>query len=87
MAARRRSPAAEKDSSERQHFWLKHLRAAKRKDEPLNAYAERLGLFETSLYEAKRRLRFGLVSRAVRFSSGCEASQGDSLRELIGLVS
>ena len=59
MAARRRSPAAEKDLGERQHFWLKHLRAAKRKDEPLNG-----ALLEWS-----------------------EAPQGDSLRELIGLVS
>ncbi len=57
MAARRRSRKAERDLSERQRFWLKHLRAAERKDEPLNAYAERLGLSESSLYEAKRRLR------------------------------
>jgi hypothetical protein len=46
-----------KDLSERQRFWLKHLRVAERKGEPLNAYAERLGLSESSLYEAKRRLR------------------------------
>ena len=57
MAARRRSPEAQKDLSERQRFWLKHLRAAERKGEPLNAYAARLGLSESSLYEAKRRLR------------------------------
>ncbi len=57
MAARQRSRTAEKDLSERQRFWLKHLRAAERKDEPLKAYAERLGLSESSLYEAKRRLR------------------------------
>ncbi len=57
MATRRRSRRAEKDLSERQRFWLKHLRAAERKDEPLNAYAQRLGLSESSLYEAKRRLR------------------------------
>jgi hypothetical protein len=57
MAAGRRSRKAEKDLSERQRFWLKHLRAAERTGEPLNAYAERLGLSESSLYEAKRRLR------------------------------
>ena len=57
MAARRRSRKAEKDLSERQRFWLEHLRAAERKGEPLKAYAERLGLSESSLYEAKRRLR------------------------------
>lgn len=57
MAARRRKSKAEKGLSERQRFWLKHLRAAERKSEPLKAYAERLGLSESSLYEAKRRLR------------------------------
>ena len=65
MAARRRSPTAEKNLSERQRFWLKHLRTAERKGEPLNAYAERLGLSESSLYEAKRRLRAcGVISPA-----------------------
>ena len=57
MAARRQSSKAEKDLSERQRFWLKHLRAAERRDEPLKSYAERLGLSKSSLYEAKRRLR------------------------------
>ncbi len=57
MAARRRRPKAEEDLSERQRFWLKHLRTADGRDEPLNAYAERLGLSASSLYEAKRRLR------------------------------
>ncbi len=57
MATGRRSRKAEKDLSERQRFWLKHLRSAARKDEPLKVYAKRLGLSESSLYEAKRRLR------------------------------
>ncbi len=57
MAAGRRSCKAENDLSERQRFWLKHLRAAERKDEALKAYAERLGLSRSSLYEAKRGLR------------------------------
>ncbi len=57
MAARDRSRKAEKDLSERQRFWLKHLRAVERTGEPLNTYANRLGLSESSLYEAKRRLR------------------------------
>ena len=43
MAAQRRSPQVEKDLSERQRFWLKHLRVAERKDEALKSYAERLG--------------------------------------------
>lgn len=71
MVARRRSPKAEKDLSERQRFWLKHLRAAERKDEPLKSYAERLGLSKSSLYEAKRRLRAcGVIvpARPPRFS-------------------
>ncbi len=63
MAARERSRTAEKDLSERQRFWLKHLRAAERKGEPLNLYAKRLGLSESSLYEAKRGLRAcGVIS-------------------------
>ncbi len=67
MATRRRSRRAEKDLSERQRFWLKHLRAAERKSEPLKAYAERLGLSESSLYEAKRRLRAcGVIAPAPR---------------------
>ena len=65
MATRRRSGKAEKDLSDRQRFWLKHLRTAARKDEPLNAYAARLGLSESSLYEAKRRLRaWGVIEPA-----------------------
>ena len=70
MATRRRSRMAEKDLSERQRFWLKHLRTAGRKDEPLKAYAERLGLSESSLYEAKRRLRAcGVIEPAPRRSA------------------
>ena len=67
MAARRRRPTAEKELSERQRFWLKHLRAAERRGEPLNAYAGRLGLSESSLYEAKRRLRAsGVIAPAAQ---------------------
>ncbi len=119
MAARRRSPKAEKDLSERQRFWLKHLRRAERAGEPLKTYAKRLGLSESSLYEAKRRLRaYGLIAPApprgtrrpafaraavagavrapaslrVRLASGAvlewsEAPQGDTLRDLVGLLS
>jgi hypothetical protein len=58
MAARRRDREATKqDLTERQRYWLKHVRAAERKGEPLRVYAKRLGLSEHSLYEAKRRLR------------------------------
>ena len=40
--------------TERQRHWLKHIRAAERKDEPLTVYAEQQGLSVSSLYEAKR---------------------------------
>ena len=43
--------------TERQRHWLKHIRAAERKDEPLTVYAEQQGLSVSSLYEAKRHLR------------------------------
>jgi hypothetical protein len=66
MAARRRSSKAEKDLSERQRYWLKHLRAAERSGAPLTAYAKRLGLSEQSMYEAKRLLRgYGLIAPAI----------------------
>jgi len=71
MAARGGSPKAEKDLSERQRYWLKHLRAVEGADEPLKAYAKRLGLSEHSMYEAKRRLRgYGLIAPAVRRKTG-----------------
>jgi hypothetical protein len=57
MAARRPRSQASPELSERQRYWLKHIRAAERKREPLKHYAKRLGLSESSLYEAKRRLR------------------------------
>jgi len=57
MATRRQDSKAERDLSERQRYWLKHLRKAEQKGEPVKSYAKRLGLSESSLYEAKRRLR------------------------------
>ncbi len=57
MATRRRGSNAEQDLSERQRYWLRHLRAAEQKGEPVKSYAKRLGLSESSLYEAKRGLR------------------------------
>jgi len=65
MAAGEQSPKTEKDLSERQRYWLKHLRAAEDAGEPLKTYAKRLGLSEHSMYEAKRRLRAcGLIAPA-----------------------
>ena len=57
MAARRPRSQGLPELSERQRYWLKHIRMAERKQEPLRHYAKRLGLSECSLYEAKRRLR------------------------------
>ena len=51
--------------TERQRHWLKHIRAAERKDEPLTVYAEQQGLSVSSLYEAKRHLRkAGVIAAA-----------------------
>lgn len=57
MAARRSRSQAPPELSDRQRYWLKHIRAAEQKREPLKHYAKRLGLSEQALYEAKRRLR------------------------------
>ena len=92
MVARQRSAKAEKDLSERQHYWLKHIRTAECAGEPLKTYAKRLGLSADSMYEAKRRLRsYGLIAPAAqgkaappRFTrvalASSEASPGKSLR-------
>jgi hypothetical protein len=40
MRTRGRSSTAEQDLSERQRYWLKHLRAAERKGEALTLYAQ-----------------------------------------------
>ena len=67
MGSSKQRPKAEKDLTERQRHWLRHLRAAERTGEPLKTYAERLGVSEHSMYDAKRRLRtLGLISPAGR---------------------
>ncbi len=66
MPARGRGAKAEQDLSERQRYWLGHLRKAEQRGEPLQAYAKRLELSKSSLYEAKRRLRAcGLIAPAI----------------------
>ncbi len=66
MTARRGSAKAEEDLSERQRYWLAHLRKAEQGGEPLKAYAKRLELSKSSLYEAKRRLRScGVIAPAI----------------------
>ncbi len=57
MTARGRAAKTEQELSERQRYWLDHLRTAEAKGEQLKGYAKRLGLSEYSMYEAKRRLR------------------------------
>jgi hypothetical protein len=65
MASRHRSAKGSPALSERQGYWLKHIRTAERQGEPLKHYAARLGLPVHSLYEAKRRLRaLGVVAPA-----------------------
>jgi hypothetical protein len=57
MAGRRAGSKSKPELSERQRFWLRHIRSAEQRGEPLKHYADRLGLSEYSLYDAKRRLR------------------------------
>jgi hypothetical protein len=65
MATRKQGSKAEKDLTERQRHWLRHLRAAECTGEPMKMYAERLGLSEHSMYEAKRHLRvLGVIAPA-----------------------
>ena len=91
MSVRARSIQAEKDLSERQRYWLTHLRAAERAGEPLKTYAKRLGLSEHSMYEAKRRLRAcGVIAPAAQRKSSrprftrveIERSEGSPVRSL-----
>jgi hypothetical protein len=123
MKARSRR-RAERGLTQRQRYWLRHIRAAERKNEPLTVYAEQRGLSVSSLYEAKRHLReTGVIAAAsgtktpkqvvpefvsvsvrepvhsvnesilrVRLSSGAllewsKVPQGETLRELIGMLS
>ncbi len=68
---RKRVTKTEKELSERLRSWLTHIRSAERRGEPLKHYAERLGLSEHSLYEAKRQLRaFGVLAPAAPRGAG-----------------
>ena len=79
MGSRRRSGKTSPELSERQRYWLKHLRAADGKGEPLKHYAARLGLSEHSLYEAKRRLReLGVIAPAAARRLGSAGSAGSA---------
>jgi hypothetical protein len=50
--------------TERQQYWLTHLRAAEQLGERLKHCAKRLGLASSSMREAKRRLReLGVLAR------------------------
>ena len=92
MASRRGGGETSPELSERQRYWLGHLRAAERKGEPVKHYAKRHGLSEHSLYEAKRRLRkLGVLAPVAlqrtgsrRFArvavSGAPAPSGSPLR-------
>jgi len=64
MKTRPRRRAAVK-LTERQRQWLKHIRAAERRDEPLTVHAEQQGLLVSLLYEAKRHLLKASILEAV----------------------
>ena len=51
------SSRLESELTDRQRYWLEHIRAAEQRGEPVKSYAKRLGLASSSMYEAKRRLR------------------------------
>ena len=57
MRSRVRGAKAPRELTERQRYWLEHIRTAEGGAEPLKHYAARQGLSEHSLYEAKRQLR------------------------------
>ena len=79
MASGRGGGQAPRARSERQRYWLKHLRTAERQGEPLKHYAKRLGLSEHSLYEAKRRLReLGVIAPAAARRPGSGSSAGSA---------
>ena len=62
---RKRVRKTERELGERLRSWLKHIRSAERRGEPLKHYAKRRGLSAHSLYEAKRQLRaFGVLAPA-----------------------
>lgn len=63
--------------TERQQYWLAHLREAEQLGEPLKHYAKRLGLASSSMYEAKRRLR---ALGALPSSSGPKAAPAEFVR-------
>ena len=65
MGSRSNRAKSLSDLTDRQQFWLKHIRAAESRGEALTHYAERKRLSASSLYEAKRRLReLGVIGRA-----------------------
>ena len=51
------SPKSPKPLTERQHFWLQHLRAAEQTQVRLSEYAEREGLSVQAMYAARAVLR------------------------------
>ena len=63
----------ERDLTERQRHWLRHLQACERAGETIRQYGERQGLSVHSLYSARKRLRglgisFGSPRRCSRVS-------------------
>ena len=71
----------ERDLTERQRHWLRHLQACERSGETIRGYGERQGLSAHSLYSARKRLRgLGFSFGVPRRSSGVSFAKV-SLRE------
>ena len=61
----RRRASKKAGVTERQQYWLEHLRSCEASGEAIKAYAERHGLSVYALYEARRRQRRPRASRSV----------------------
>jgi hypothetical protein len=79
----RSGEAKERDLTERQRAWLKHVRAAESRGEALTDDAKRRGLSVGSLCEAKRRLRQVGVIPAAKVEDATKARAARSLRDRV----
>ena len=61
--------------TERQRYWLEHLRACEAAGKSMRAYASESGIDARSLYGAKKRLVRGGVLAAEKRSGGVEFSR------------
>jgi hypothetical protein len=80
------SSRLESELTDRQRYWLEHIRAAEQRGEPVKSYAKRLGLASSSMYEAKRRLRGLGVLDAAPMSPVCSQYSSATPVELFTAV-